>query len=181
MERSKLVASYGRARESYQGGRFDETLDECDSILASDQTFTDARYLRGIVQKQLGHLEAALADLNDVLESEPNYCEAYYGRATIHSLLENWKAAADDYSNYLRHRTDRSLDYDTFLLRGLALHRTERFEDAVADLTKAIELKPDDGSTYIRRFMVYQDMGRPELAAADFERGQELMKSVKDE
>ncbi len=170
---------YEEARQLHLNGGSSEALDRCDRIIAADPTHAHARYLRGVVQKNLGYVEAALDDMNVLLHSDENYLDAYYCRATLHNLIENWTSAVDDFTAFLRLRQDASMDYDVYLLRGLAQRQLKRWDAAIADLTRAIELKPDDGSTYMRRYLVYQDMGESEKAKADFTLGKKLLSSSK--
>src|SRR5215471_17757517 len=48
----------------------------------------------------------------------------------------------------------------------------DRYEEALADLNRAIELDPGDASYYAARSQAYQAMGRNDQAGADFDRAQ---------
>jgi tetratricopeptide (TPR) repeat protein len=60
-----------------------------------------------------------------------------------------------------------------YATRGQLLQLLDDFEDALSDLTKAIELDPQ-GDYYSRRAMTYYFMEKSDLACADFEKGKEL-------
>lgn len=52
--------------------------------------------------------------------------------------------------------------------RGLEHMEAERYEEALADFTKALELKPDYANVWVNRGIVYQNRGQHDLALADF-------------
>lgn len=54
------------------------------------------------------------------------------------------------------------------VLRGLAYSEMERYEEALADLSRAIELDPNDADSFAERGMTYRAMGRCDEALADF-------------
>lgn len=61
-----------------------------------------------------------------------------------------------------------------FMSRGLILASLERYEEAIADYTRAIELDPAYTAAYVNRGNVYDDMERYEEALADYTRAIEL-------
>jgi tetratricopeptide (TPR) repeat protein len=85
----------------------------------------------------------------------------------------DYVGAIADFSDCLAGGMD---SYDVRLLRGLAFHRIGRHTEAIDDLSRAISLCPDVGSTYIRRWQVYKEMGDDKSAAQDFEVGNKLLK-----
>ncbi len=58
---------------------------------------------------------------------------------------------------------------DGYLLRGLAHHRVEQFERAIADLTRAIAHMPDQSHLLTYRAEVFLSQGKPQQALADIE------------
>lgn len=153
-----------------------EALADYNAAIQWKPDYIDAFCGRAVVLKKLGRMEAALDDLNHVLTSDPSYSEALHTRATIHYFLGDWQRAVDDFTAFLRSPLHQQQhDFGALLLRGLAFHRLEKSELAVADLSRAIELRPDDGTTYIRRWEVYKAMGETAKAEADWAKGRVLM------
>ena len=64
-------------------------------------------------------------------------------------------------------RGNRKLD-ETYKSRGDAYFASGDYERAIADLSKAITLKPQDVNGYIRRGIAYEKKGDHEHAIADF-------------
>ena len=56
---------------------------------------------------------------------------------------------------------------ETYYNRGLAYSKKGELELAIADYTKAIELKPDYADAYYRRSKVWLHLGETEKAKAD--------------
>jgi tetratricopeptide (TPR) repeat protein len=65
-------------------------------------------------------------------------------------------------------------DAATYSRRGAAFAARRDFEHAIADLTRACELRPDDYEYAYQRGLVYRDNRQYDLATADFDRALEL-------
>ena len=61
-----------------------------------------------------------------------------------------------------------------YMLRGAAYFLKERYEQAIADETKAVALKPDYAEAYMNRGLVYKAKGSDDQAIADFSKAIEL-------
>jgi tetratricopeptide (TPR) repeat protein len=72
---------------------------------------------------------------------------------------------------------DTAVDFNN---RGLAMQAKGDFDGAISNFTKAIELKPDDGSAYYNRGSVKQDKGDLDGAIADFSKAIELKPDDED-
>jgi len=57
----------------------------------------------------------------------------------------------------------------------------EKYEEAVKDYTKAIELKPDDADTYYGRGLTYNYLGNYYYSIQDWEKAIELNPRLKGE
>jgi len=56
---------------------------------------------------------------------------------------------------------------EPYYRRAQFLESRQRFDDAVADLSRAIELNPDHGFAYVARARIYQTLGEGAKASAD--------------
>ena len=65
--------------------------------------------------------------------------------------------------------TDENVDPDALARRGEASAARRDFEHALADLSKAVELRPDEPEYLFQRALIYRQNGRPDLAAADLD------------
>jgi tetratricopeptide (TPR) repeat protein len=139
-----------------------------------DHGYTDAIYLRGVSLKNLERYKEALEAFTAVISRAGKYPPASHGRATIRYANGDYDGAIADFSDCLVAGLDR---YDIRLLRGLAYYRIGKFHESITDLTLAIEMRPEDGSTYIRRWQVYKALGDEFNAAKDMDTGKRLLQS----
>jgi tetratricopeptide (TPR) repeat protein len=85
--------------------------------------------------------------------------DAYSGRAYSKFQLQKYDSAISDYSQAI----DRVPNFDRYYYRGWANSKLKNYAMAIADLTLAIGLKPDDSSSYFERgyaYMVSKDNAR---------------------
>ena len=60
--------------------------------------------------------------------------------------------------------------------RGNTFLSIKKYEEAIADYTKAIELDPKDADAYYNRGGAYKALGKTKEAEADFAKAKELEK-----
>jgi tetratricopeptide (TPR) repeat protein len=68
----------------------------------------------------------------------------------------------------------RSPDYEAWLNRGVTLVNQKRYDEAIEDFTRALQLRPDSTDVLSNRAFAYVQSGRIERALADLDRAVEL-------
>ena len=143
----------------------------------------------------VNNLPQALASAVKAAEHSPGRARQWAGliadagRDTGHSLLREWGqrllgAIHDgDLTQYLTYLiTDAHLDRAALTVafeeRGDSRRLADRYDEALADLTRAIELDPERVSAISGRGAVYREMERYDEALADFTRAMELDPAV---
>jgi tetratricopeptide (TPR) repeat protein len=107
------------------------------------------------------------------------------GRDTRDEQLQNWGqrltegARSDDLSSYLTWlingaHLDRTMLPIAYKQRGVTYREMERYDDALGDFNRAIELDPSDSLVIALRGMTYRAMKRYDDALGDFNRAIEL-------
>jgi tetratricopeptide (TPR) repeat protein/predicted aspartyl protease len=99
-----------------------------------------------------------------------------YNGGPVFNLASSRKAteAAADSSAEDQKNGDEPADAAAYSRRGNAFAARRDYEHAIADLTRACELAPNDPGYFYQRGIVYRDSLQTELAAADFDRALEL-------
>jgi len=127
--------------------------------------------VRGTALRKRGKYAEALKSLNGTIERYPNCSYAYCQRAFVYQQSD-W----DESGEKAYRDADRAIQLDStnhlsFILRGSALSDQERYQPAIADFTKAIELKSDSCSAYSNRAFAYLWCGKtlPGRITARFE------------
>ncbi|MEU7001962.1 tetratricopeptide repeat protein [Nonomuraea sp. NPDC046570] len=181
-------------------GRLDEALADYESAMRAGPPFPEPHYNRAEIRYATGDLHGALADLDYAIELDPGFTDAYVNRAGLlvaRGELARARADAErDHANpYLlcvlgqiesaegrpdeaRKAFDSALERDARLPaawagRGVLAFESGDVEEAILDLTHAIELA-DDAGTRFNRAVALRAAGRTEEARADLLRAQAL-------
>lgn len=146
----------------------DAALADYAAALHIDPQFALAYSNRGHYFVSTGKYDEALKDLSKAIELDPTNPEPFYTRAFAYRAQKDFAKAIPDLDKYiaLNPGNDRYLA-DGYVNRGVAFAVTGKLEQAEKDFTKAIELAPTYVDAYRARAMVYRDLKKPELAAAD--------------
>jgi tetratricopeptide (TPR) repeat protein len=165
-------ALYNRAAVLLRLKRPREALESADRALALQPNFPEALNNRGVALIKLHHPEAALAAFDRALALKPDYHQAARNRGMalveLHRPDEALAACEQLFAEDLTalqvraaalielNRPDEAVDdldralpddddpAAAWTLRGHALHKLGRFEDALASYHKALQLDPDN-------------------------------------
>lgn len=188
-----------------QGNQFLNSKDYDKAVVAYTEAINlnpknaDAYSRRGLIYKMRKQYEFAIADFSKTIELVPANSIVYYNRGDSYFLYKQYELAAVDFSKSIELNPKFSLAY---VRRGLSYYdiitqayfrsiernvpltdimtEEQRFlyyDLIIADLSKAIELKPDFLYPYTVRGNAYSDKGQYDLALADFDKVIELDKT----
>ncbi|MGY2837051.1 tetratricopeptide (TPR) repeat protein [Thermostichus sp. MS-CIW-41] len=115
---------------------------------------------------QQGSLPLALAHLDEAIRLDPTSALAHSQRARLHSYLGEWEAALADWS--------QAIDWDPspahYYQRGVTYACGDYFDEAIADLSRSLEIEPQQPNVlYIRGNLLYA-LGEIKAALDDYER-----------
>ena len=132
----------------------------------------------GPAEKAILNLQA-LADINEAIRLEPEELRHLSQRAWIYTSLDGHDAAERDLSEVIR----RKANSRSYWERGHFFESTKKdFPSAIADYTAAIECAEREKAAtggysefplevlYQSRGQLYEKLGEPDKAAADFEK-----------
>jgi tetratricopeptide (TPR) repeat protein len=109
--------------------------------------------------------QAAIAAYGQAINIAPDYVLAYEGRGLAYYEIGSYEAAVADYRSALAHEPRA----ETCHQLGLALRNLKRWDEALAELERAIARAPGVGRYYFSRGRVYAWLGDENSAIVDFQ------------
>ena len=131
----------------------------------------------------------AIADYTKAIELDPNDADAYYNRGKNKFSLQDYRGAIADYTKYLEFKKLDAKTYhkgslkayiqvtpaDAYYWRGYSKSNLKNYTGAIADYTKAIELKPVHVSnSYLERGRAKLELGQKDSGCLDLSKAGEL-------
>ncbi|MDB5460944.1 MAG: putative exported protein of unknown function with repeat [Caulobacteraceae bacterium] len=160
-------ARFNRATVYLDQYRFDDAVDDLTRAIALGGQEADVYAQRGHAYVYTGQLELALKDLDEAVKRQPDYGFAYRTRG--HAYLnanQDDKALADE----TRAIALDPKDMEAYWLRAYVYrYRKKQIDKAVADYSHALAINPADSANRTGRAEAYEQLGRYDLAAADYE------------
>lgn len=128
---------------------------------------------RGKAHAELKRYHAAVRDLSRAISLDAKYMAAHQNRAEANLAIGKYREAAEDATQVLESQGEQPAP-ELLLLRGRAYAGEKKFNPALEDLDRAIELKADLVDAYIERGMVFMQTRRFDDAIGDFTRAIQL-------
>lgn len=125
---------------------------------------------RGEALVAINREDEALADFDTAIRTDATCAPGFRGRGLIFIKRGQPDAAIAELSKAIRLNTRYAPAYAS---RGEVFLAQQRYDQAIADLSKAIELETQPlvlAGLHYRRGLAYLDVGKPDKAAADFDR-----------
>lgn len=135
-DRARLLAT----RDDLQAASHD-----LNAILESDPTSLPALLSRARLNLHLGNLDEARRDFNAVLKQDPESTEALIGRSVLAERSGELFFAEQDLqkANEINPEDTDGIEIARLLMQATIAHQNERFEDAVAACSQALEIHPE--------------------------------------
>lgn len=119
---------------------------------------------QGITLLNSGDADASLSSFDRALKINPELSDAYGGRAMAHVALFDAVSARKDLDKL---ETLDRLDPRLPRGRGVLAYREGRYQEAIALLTRSLEIHSDSAFTYFHRGLTYEKNGQMVEALAD--------------
>ncbi len=141
----------------YNTGRGEEAIGEFQAAVAADPEFTQAYVDLGVALASSGRADEAAAAYEWALELDPKLAYAYNNLGVIALGRGEW-AQAESYLHQAIAAAgpDRAEYYENI---GRAEFESDRWEEAIAHLNRAVELEPDSPDAYISLGLLYNRRG----------------------
>ena len=168
LDPNNAMAWYNFSKISKRFENYETTLDFLNKAIGLNPTFSNAYFERALVKKKLGDIEGAIADYTIIINrTEDNFLSAQFNRAICYKKIGQLTNALNDLKEVLLHETDDSMAWK---VRGNIHLLAGRYNLAIADFTKAIDLNGELGTAYFNRGVAHLLNQNPMTACIDFER-----------
>ncbi len=128
-----------------QLGDIDGQRRHLEACIALDPKNSTLNYFRGMTFFEAGDHRRAFEDFDASVKKDDDFAIGYYYRGRMHVVFGDWRAADEDFTQAIA----RDADFDSaFQWRAIARGKLGRYEEAVSDAEKALELSPDSKLTH---------------------------------
>jgi len=125
---------------------------------------------RGWLKLRAGNYDGAIADLKASLDKDRHNPRTYRRLARAYLAKNDHANAAKACSYAIKYDPN---DASLYVTRSEIYYAMKKYEEAIADLGKVIELQPDY-LAYARRAELYREIGQPQKAIDDYEKARSL-------
>jgi tetratricopeptide (TPR) repeat protein len=115
-----------------------------------------AEYVLAVCRLKEGQLQESKTGLDRCLGQRPDFPWPRLLRGSAAMALREFEAARADFEAVLADPPDATASYVALVDRGVLAMRQELWDEAVADLRRAIALRPDDISAYVNLALTYR-------------------------
>ena len=154
--------------------KYAQAEEELDFLEQENPDMPEIYFYRGRILQNQGNLDEAVSFYSKAINRNPDFAEAYRYRANAFKDMGELAASAEDYSSLIALEPE-PIFYNR---RGLVYEELEKWDDALADYTKTIELSPKWPIAYNNRGYVYLKQKKYVQAKADFETALKLDNSL---
>src|SRR5262245_42397634 len=163
---AKKAKHLERAASYFEKGQYQEALIEYQNVAKADPKDADAHYRLALAYLKLGgftNLQAAFAELTRSVELDKTNWDAQLKLGELY-LLGNEPTKARERADIVLVSTPQS--QEGLILKGRSLVNEKRYQEAIVELKKAIELDPKNMQTYIDLARAYFASNDPTAAEA---------------
>lgn len=157
---------FDEGMEQYQAGRYQHTIRLFDIALEKNPESAKAYLWRAHALANMGDRDRAAADYRRSAELAPDLPDAHYGLGYLHVELGRPESALEYFAEALK--ADAS-HFPSLVERSNVLSKKGRYEEAIADLDRAIAIKPDDGGLHRARGAARVKLERHRGAIEDYD------------
>jgi len=170
----EAVACVYQALQASDAGQFDEAQEHFDKALTMNASLAQAYAYRGELRLKQQNIDGAIADLSETLRLRPWSYTGYYNRAA--ALLQKGTVvpAVEDLTEALALADFPSEKYQASLVRGEAHRKLGKLDQALADLTQAINTYDRSSEAYYARGSIFAEKKRYDEAVSDFDKALRL-------
>ncbi|MFO0614917.1 MAG: tetratricopeptide repeat protein [Polyangiaceae bacterium] len=172
--RSKQALVLGR--EHYERHEYDRAEALLNEALAAAEGYADVHNMLGVIHHERGDFTTALRFFERAVELNPDYTEALLNLAITSNDVGQFTRAREVFERTRKPGDREAKHADAFALGRIAnLHATVaeaykdagRFDDAVAELEKALRLRPEFADLRVELATILREAGKLERAESE--------------
>jgi eukaryotic-like serine/threonine-protein kinase len=150
--------------ELYRRERFDEASKAFDQVLERKPNHFWAQYLNALCLLRQQRPAEARALLGACLAQRSDFAWVYLLRGFAQEELQAWAAADSDFQKAAHMPLDDNSRYVLLVHRGVLRVRTNRMDDAIAELSAAVKLKPKAYQAFVNLAEAYRLLNQRDRA-----------------
>jgi tetratricopeptide (TPR) repeat protein len=168
VEKSKLPVSlqFLEGLNLLEVGENSEAIEMFDTLLAEDETYSDAWICRGISLDNLGRYEEAIASYDRAISINPDNHETWNNRGVS---LGNSGRYAEAIASYDRAISINPDDHQAIYNKGIAYFKWGKYVESIDCYNQAISIESDDYNSWHDKGIVQFVMGNYEDALATWQ------------
>lgn len=167
-----VLVLHNRASLLCDLGRFDEAMDDYNSIIKKQPSNVEAYYRRGLLFLEKNDRKDAETDFRTCEGIDSGSLFTRLSKALIFKLDDNWTEAEKIYTDIIK--TEMRPNSTYYLNRAECYVNTDRFSKAAADLYAIENEEKENPYFYILRGRLRLDQFDKFAARADFEKAKKL-------
>ena len=166
-----------KIKSSFEAKEYQLTIDEINSIHASELPVDSMLYLKAYSQLKLNQLKEASITIKQILQINPTFYEANLLKGMIYAKKQKYADAIDCFNKVI----DANSKHDkAFYNRALALGLLDDYKNALKDLDQCIALNPNYTLAYYNRAYWNEVTENYNAAIDDYKKTIDLDKNFND-
>lgn len=131
---------YNRGLVKMELGDNQSAIEDFDQAITLKKSMIAAYLKRGHAKANIGDHRSAIEDFKQVVLLDKKNLEALMSMAHSKYLMSDYPGAIEDYTQAIQN--NMAHNFEAYYNRGLAYNEYGKFQDAIKDFTKVIELYP---------------------------------------
>jgi tetratricopeptide (TPR) repeat protein len=150
--------------------QYEKAIEQYTKYLNIDSLSAGAYNQRALINLNAKNYEAAISDYSNSIRINPKVDSRYFSRGQVYNLLGETQKAITDLNEFVK-LTGTAAAY---IYRGRLFTDLKRYDLAIADYNKALEIDPKGISAITYRAILYNNTQQFDLAMADIDKAIEL-------
>lgn len=170
-------AYYYRGNAYFNGMEYEKAVKDYTKLIELKSDYQKAYNNRGSAYAILKEYTKAVNDFTKLIDLSPNDGDAYTYRANAYFYLgqpEAFVLAIKDYTKVLELKNDTKV----YLNRGSCYANIGKYNEAISDYSKYIEIYPGEANPYYYRALAYIEKNDKDKSAVDLKKACEMGESL---